>query len=340
MTMPAGQPFYPPNQIIRGGDGRTYMANEAGQLVPVNVTPAQSPGNPAQQQVPNAQHFGQMQQVPQQQAPAPQQQQQQQQALPPDTILRGPAYPPELQGRTVAQAMQIYAAMRASVGQNGGQQQQQQQAAPQQQQAAPQQQGVPTDPRAFFADPAGNTRRLIQEEMQNTLAPMLKPIMQQSAQGAIERARNAFLAANPTGNQYLNDMMPMLQRSTEEQLSNPETWNAVFRYVLGQKVIEAQANPQQPPYNPQQQQAPQWGEAVRQTPQGSFFTESSTPNNGQQQGQFTAGAAQLNSQELMIARQSGLTPEQYAQAKADMLAGKMPGSSPAWQTPQPNGALR
>lgn len=337
MTGPnVGQPFYTPGSIVNDAAGHSYQANAQGQLVPVQVTPMAGPGNPGQPQVQNANQFAQPQASQQgypqvatgnQNPAAPQQPQ----GMSPSTVLRGPGIPAELQGRTFGEALQIYGAMRQQYG-NG---QAQQQAAPaqvqQQQQPQAQQPNAPMDPRKFYENPEGNTRRIVEETIRSTLGPMLQPVMQQSAQSAAQQAQAEFLRANPGAQQHLAEMSPMLARSTPEQLANPQTWDAVYNYILGQKVRQVEANGTGYNPNPQpqaQQPQNQWPERV--TPMGTFFSESSSPSPSALGADPRGGASALTPSEIAMARASGITPEQYATSKADLVAGRMPGFGPAW----------
>lgn len=330
MSVPnVGQPFYTPGSIVNDAAGHSYQANAQGQLVPVQVTPMAGPGNPGQPQIGNQAPAPVYQQQPQAQQPS---QQQQPQGMSPSTVLRGPGIPAELQGRTFGEALQIYGAMRQQYG--NGQVQAQPAQQPQQQQAPAQQNGqqpnTPMDPRKFYENPEGNTRRIVEETIRSTLGPMLQPVMQQSAQSAASQAQAEFLRANPGAQQHLAEMQPMLARSTPEQLANPQTWDAVYNYVLGQKVRQVEANQG---YNPNPQAAPQqpqnqWPERV--TPMGAFFSESSSPSPSALGADPRGGASALTSAELSMARASGMTAEQYALSKADLSAGRMPGFGPQW----------
>jgi hypothetical protein len=327
MSVPnVGQPFYPQGMIVRDAGGNNYQSDGRGNLIPVTIAPAMTPGNPAQPQIQNSLPQPQQQQIPQQQ-------QQQPQTLQPgqitdSTIMQGPGVPAYMQGRTWGQvkAMTEEYVRRQQQGNGNAQpasqaQQQpngQQPQQPQQQQQ--QSQGVPTDPRAFYTNPAENTRRLIQEELA-PLRDMLRPMLQNTAQSAAERARDEFLRQNPGAAAVMGEMGPMLQNLAPEQLANPQTWDAVYNYALGQRVRQIESQ-RAVGYNPQPQPQGQSPMPVRSTPAGDFFTESPSPSPRQLDN--TQMPAQLQPWQHAIAHASGMTDQQYIDAQTAIRNGQMP----------------
>lgn len=338
------QPFYPPNQIVRDAAGRTYMANEQGQLVPVQIQQAPSAGSPSQPQVPNAMPtWNQPQPVaqPQQQWGQPQPQAQMPQTpagMTDATIMQGPGVPQELQGRTWAQVKQLWLAARQQLaGQQPNGQPNGQPPVVQPQQAPNGQPAQPMDARTFYMNPEANTRRIVEETVRSAMEPMLRPLMQNSAHSAAEAARTQFLQANPAAAAYMLQMQPMIERAGLEALSDARTWDAIYNYTLGESLRRTGYNPN-PQGQPQAQQpqAPQWGQPaaqpqpqqwnspapVRSSPNGDFFSESSTPSQG---FQTTAPvAANLTPWQAAIARGAGQSAQEYAQAAAALTRGEFP----------------
>jgi hypothetical protein len=223
----------------------------------------------------------------------------------------------------MGQIKQIYAAMRDRALSAGQPQQPQPQAQPQQLQQPNGQQpnSQPMDARTFYLNPEGNTRRIVEETLRATLEPMLAPIRQGTVQTAVANARDQFLASNPSAMQYMADMTPMLDRMPPEQLANPQTWDSIYNIVLGQKVRASEAQRLAPGYNPNPAPQQQFNAPVRSDMNGTFFTESPTPRPQEMQ---VPVAANLNPWQMNIARQSGITAEQYAQAAQDLAQGRMP----------------
>ena len=344
MTMPfapgqtTGQPAAP--QIVRGADGQLYAQTPQG-LVPVQISAQPSPGSPSQ---PPIQQAPQPQAQPMPQAPITPNQQIGQQPVfnaTPDTIVRGSGFPAWMQGRTVAQVTQMVEAMKDGYirdQQRSGQQIPAGQVAPNgQPQAQPQPNGQPAvpstmDARAFYQDPVKNTRDIVAQAIRDELTPMLRPVLQQSVQTQVQQMQEQFLQSYPDARPFMAAMQPHLSALSPEQLARPETWNTVYRYVLGEAVLARQgADTAARGYNPLPQAPQPFGAPARVTPQGMFFSEGSTPSPASFGQQPSVTAANLSIEELATARAVGMTPEAYASAKADIIANRMP------VMPQPNG---
>lgn len=266
---------------------------QIGQPVPTQfVQPQTQPG----------QQFQPVQPTPQQQGiPA---------GIDPNTVLSGPQFPPELQGVTLGQAVQMYGGMRQLV--LGMQQRQYQQVAPQTQAPAPSQPapGAPAQTPAFdWRNPMPQFQQMIGQMLDERLAP----VTQQSQLNAAAQARQAVAAE--IGTQRFAQIEPhvlrYLQGATPADLANPELWRVATRTAIGELALNGQGQQQQQPNR--QPAGQQYGGAVPfqpgmqnpAPPLQSFFTEQS------QQGAPVQGVT-LTPTQMWFADQMGVPHGVYA----------------------------
>lgn len=266
---------------------------------PVGVQPTQQP---PQQQPQQFQQPVPQQPAPQQVGPAP---------IDPGARLYGPSVPPNLQGRTFAEAMQIYNGMQNVVLQQlHGQAPQQQAPAPQQQAPVPAAPGAPAPAGWDWRNPEASVQRAVGPAIQDAIAPVLaaiSPIVQQSNIAAVSRARDAAAAQiGPAFAQIEQHVIQRLAGADPRALMNPEAWRIAATSVLGEFSLRNQSPlPQQPlqqlpqapgHYQPQAQPMPNLN---------TFYTEQ--PNVGAPQ----QGIVQLTPQQDWAARQMGMSAADY-----------------------------
>jgi hypothetical protein len=298
---------------------------------------------PAPQVFQDQRHFIPQNALPQQQQPAPQQFQQQgqpgqfQQQMPApqgmsdQTILSGPAIPPELQGRSWGEAKQIYSGLRDVVLRSA---QQVPQSALTQQQAplhspAPAQ-GAPNNingqaPLAgngqdFWRNPAEAIDRAIATRLDQALAPVVQRTQLEAAQSAQQIVASEF----PDFAAYAPAVLTSLQQADPRLLGNAELWRTAYFVAKGRAqafsgLNGAGGNPGGQQGQPQQpfvggQQAPQGYFQPQQALPGqqpvpnmnSFFTEQPGRQGPSQQG------VQLNDAQRFAADKMGMTHADYA----------------------------
>lgn len=308
------QPQQPsPSQQIYPNQPQFAPAWQGGQQIQPGQQQQQQPALPWQQQ-----RQQQQPQVPYGTGPAASQQVQFDQ----QGRMFGPGLPQELQGKTMAEAVQLYGMMRQGYIATQAQQRQQQ---PQQPQPTPTQQGQiqaqarPTSP---WTDPEGFFGRIIEEKLSAALAP----VTQATFEDQIGRTRDQIAAAYPIYAQVEPQVLQKLQGLPPETLTNPEAWKLALSAVLGERQLQPQRNGQPQPQQNGQPQLP-WGSPMpiaqlpwqqAQQPQAhqSFFTESPSavmqggyaPGDQPLQGQY-----QLTPQQKEVARRFGMTEQQYLQ---------------------------
>ncbi len=231
----------------------------------------------------------------------PQPQQQAPHAVDANTRLQGPNIPAELQGRTLAEAMQVYNGMRNVVLQSipgPG-------APPVQAPAAPVApvQGQPQQQSFDWRNPEDSFRRVVQGEIQSALAPVLQSTQQQS----IQAARNAAAAQiGPAFVQLESQIMQRLQGADPRALATPQLWITAAESVLGNQLMQfARQQPQNgQPQTMQPQTQPQLQQPAPNL--NGFFTEQPTV------GVAPGGGMQLSAQQQWAAQQMGMDPSTYA----------------------------
>lgn len=258
--------------------------------------------------------------VPQQQPgqqPAQQPAPQQQVGFDPNARISGPGFPPELQGKTVGEAMRYYQVMREDfVSRNRPGQQQQ----PAPQQPAPQPQGGPRNqygqPTTQSGQPALQTNgapqdqqgQPLQQMVQQAVAEALRPVQNVSVGTVYQQVASRF----PDWVQHDSEIQQALVGADPSQLLNPIVWESAYYLVKGRKASQGQQPQQQSyqaPRNEPQPQAPAWqngmpvdsrgqpiqvgGYPQQQQPvnqgypqQQQYFVESPTPQPPAQGGQY------------------------------------------------------
>ena len=329
--MPPGQATFnapvpaQPTQVIQDRGWQGYPVSQLPPLPqpqpqapqpqpqPVFPAPAQSqptgqwqPGMPVQTQHPQpSTQPGQQYQQPGQPPATP--------GVDPNFILQGPAFPPELQGVTLGQAIQMYGSMRGLVMDL----QRRQQAAtpapastPAPQPTAPQAPAPGTQPAQFdWRNPGPSLAAVIGPMLEQALDKRLAPVTEQAALQSAAMARNAI--AQEVGPQRFAQIegavMQYLTGATAADLANPELWRVAVRTALGDQVLRGgnpTANgrpPQIPGATPFQPGTPNPA-----PPLHSFFTEQ--PQAG---GQPVQGVT-LTPQQMWYADQMGVSYGDYA----------------------------
>lgn len=282
-----------------------------------------------QMAAPQAPAAPQQPQVQQPQAPQPQVQQpaapqapQQPQTLDPNVrIQAGQGFPPELVGRTLGEAMNIYGVMRQqfiSTQQPGAQ--------PQTQPGQPQQQPVqprPGMPPANALPTLDNISQVVRAEVKQALGAAVNELQFPSA---VARAAEP-IDSMPFGKspEVHNLMRQSMQGLAPEAFTNPNIWVSAYRMAVGQlaesgRLGQLQAQVQQP-----QQPSVPGGPTMSQLngqqwqPAGSFFTES--PNGGQQ----FQNTQQISADERVVAARFKMTDQQYMDWKSGRPATTLPG---------------
>ena len=194
------------------------------------------------------------------------------------TRLDGPNVPPELRGRTIAEAMSIYNSMatmaqgygRPSTPPAGPQQYQQTQGSapgsqPQVQGTATQQGQQPS----FWQNP----EQRVQEIVGGVIDQRLGPVVQFTHMQAVTGARMAAQQQVPDFAGLEQDIMGLVQNASPDMLANPNTWIGAADVVRGRQMREGRYRPPVPGQGQAQAaQAPQ-GPSSQQLPVGAFFTE-------------------------------------------------------------------
>jgi hypothetical protein len=230
----------------------------------------------------------------------------------PNTVLQGPAFPPELQGVTLGQAITMYGGMRnlvlglqARQAQQVATPQQQPQQHPQQPSPLAGQQGQGQS--AFdWRNPAPGIAAIVGQVLDERLAPM----QQQSAIQAAGTVRATV--AQEIGVQRFAQLEPAVMRylagASPQDLANPDLWRVAIRAAAGEAYLNGQQG------QPQRQPAGQaYGGAVPfqpgmqnpAPPLQSFFTEAP------QAGQPVQGVT-LTPAQMWIADQMGISQADYA----------------------------
>lgn len=255
----------------------------------------------------------------------PQYQQQVPQGVGAQTRLDGPDVPLHYRGRSVGEVVQMLEGMRQFHFQNQQQQQQvQQRPAPQPGQAQ-QVNGQPQDPAAQqpgwdWKKPDESIARVVDQrvkqhtdELFNRLQPMLAPVAANTMMQEAQSARQS--AANQIGHQRYAQLEPaimdFLRGADPQSLTNPATWTAAARYVVGDLAMrgvqvpngQPQSNGHQPGAFPVQQV----GQIHNPSPNlNTFFSEQ--PN----QGAVGPQGLQLDQAQLSMAQAMGIAPSDFA----------------------------
>lgn len=252
-------------------------------------------------------------------------------------IQAGPGVPPELVGRTVGQAFQIYSALATEwirrTPQGGGTQApppapgQPAPAQPNQPGAQPPA-GQPAQGGDFWRDPQGNIARIVREQVQQQLAPVTQATQEQE----VIRARDIAVAGIPDVHQLWPTIVATLQGVDPAGLTDPRIWERAADMARGQLMKTGQYRPVAAPAPngappaPNNQPYTQAGgrpnipggmPGAAVLPQVAFFTESpSTPGAG---GPYNPG---LTAEEANVAQKFGMSPQDYAAWKGGVSRGR------------------
>lgn len=354
MTFPAGAQQFQQQQQPQQ---QPPQQQQPAQQQPHPTVPYGQPGfqQPAQQSAPS-QPFPGWQQPAQQQpqqpwggfstdnlppAPGtqPQQQQQQQQqpqnqppaGINPNQIIQaGPGVPPELVGRTMGQAFQIYTALANDwLGRNGQQTQRQQQQTQQQQQQPPAAQpGQPATQldqasREFWSNPPAAIRAIVGEMLQNS------PATQAAQRDSVAAAARTAAAGVPDFGHLWPEIQTIVAQADPGTLVDPRVWEGAADIARGRLMRAGRYNPQaggQPPapLNPNAGFQAAGGmptvpaQQNPQLPQFAFFTEAPTPpSNG-----YGGNQQQLTPKEMEAAQKFGMSAEEYQAWKGGVQRGR------------------
>lgn len=261
----------------------------------------------------------QFQQQPQQGQPQQQQPSPQQPNLDPNTRLTGAGIPTELQGKTIAEALQIYGGMRNVMLQQTTPRQQ----APAQP-STQQPQGAPTqDPGGWdWRNPQAGIARVVQEQLAPVVAS-LQPVVMQSNLQQVNAARNVVAAQIPNFASIEPQVLERLRGADPQQLMNPDMWRVAAESVVGQMALQGRlpAAPQQTQqqtqrFNPWLQPAQNVQPGQQPMPNlNGFFSEQ--PNSGAP----NAAPQQLTPTQQWAAQQMGMAPDLYAAWAAGVPTG-------------------
>lgn len=300
----------PQPQQQQQGAPQQQFAPQAPQQVPMQWVPPGPQGSPMegsapiypnvpqqyQPALPPMVRFGAQLPLPQAQIP------QQQQFTPPagadlNTRLTGPNIPQELQGRTLAEAMQIYNGMRNVVLETTTRPQQ---PAPASQQPAP----VAGQPAGFdWRNPEASFKRVVE----GVIDERMRPVLQSNQQQSIEQARRtASLEFGQAWTQLEPQIHARLAGASPEALANPAIWKTAAEAVLGADVLRfARQGGRQAPQTGQPMMQPQTMQQPAPNLSG-FYTEQ--PNVGVSPG----GGVQLTPTQAWAAQAMGMDQATYA----------------------------
>ena len=277
---------------------------------------------PPPQPVPPQQYQQPPQQAPQQGQPG---------QLDMNQRLHGPNVPPEIQGKTLGEAMRFYNVMRQDfLERQQGQRQQQPQnqgVAPGQQPGQPQYQGQ--QPQRGYIPPQQQEsqddaiRRVAADAVRSVVAPILQPIQQASSR----TVKQGVAARFHDWGQFDQQIEEMLSGADPSVLMNPGIWETAYYNVKGrafsQPPQQGQQQFQQGAPAPQQFQPQQqpWQTAAPQAqppynPNG-YFVESPTPAAPSPTG---AGPNVAEPHDHIMARKFNMPVEEYRLWKGGNVA--------------------
>lgn len=257
---------------------------------------------------------------------------------PNQVIQPGSGVPPELVGRTVGQAFQIYSALATEwlrrTPQGGGTQA----PPPAPGQPAPAQPGAaPGAPRPtagappagdFWRDPEGSIKRIVAE----SVAQQMAPVTQASQETEIIRARDIALAGIPDAQALWPEMVQALQGVDAAGLMNPQVWQRAADMARGTmmragtyRAPAPAAAPAAPsPASPNgpftaaggRPSIPAGSPGAAVLPQVAFFVEGpSTPQGG-------GAGGSLSAEEADVASKFGMSPQDYQAWKGGVSRGR------------------
>lgn len=254
-----------------------------------------------------------------------------------------------LQGRSPAEIERYVQQLEDTVREQGtaltaAQRQQQQQ--PQGQQRQQQQEGPPQiSEDEFFSNPGESVKKILEYELNRTVKPLNEEIQTLAQRDQAERLRSRYRSRFPDWDHYEGQIELMAQRAgmTLEQVLTSEQVTQVMYYAAKGMTSEEGTQPmsQQPqnqqgnqgaqrsPGSPAQQQPPQGQQ--QQAPQQGVpqHRPSAAPLPNQGQGQQSGPTRELTENERRLAREYGMTAQQFLEwqsMEADaVVSGQTPG---------------
>lgn len=239
-----------------------------------------------------------------------------------------PAYPPELWGKTLGEAMRYYSVMRQDFMVRNAPQQQPQQPPPQapyqrqpvmqphqQPQGFPFQQPAPIQQPNYGGyqapqqpqQPQGFDEGRLGQLVQDAVSQALGPVQQVSAQNVYQQVRSRF----PDWAQYDAEIQMAVSGASPQQLLNPQMWESAYFFVKG-RVLSDPNRQQQPQYAPQGDPFGRPMNGAIQTPPPSVFTESSIPQApGNPGGPGGGNQEAFSPHDIEMARRFGIPVEEY-----------------------------
>ena len=237
-----------------------------------------------------------------------------------------PAYPPELWGKTLGEAMRYYSVMRQDFMVRNAPQQQPQQPPPQapyqrqpvmQPHQQPQQpayqpnyggyQAPQQVPQIQQVQPQGFDPAQMDEIVQRAVSAALGPVQQVTAQSVYQQVRQRF----PDWDQFDAEIQMAVSGASPQQLLNPQMWESAYFFVKGRVLSDPRR--QQPQYVPDARDPfnrPVNG--ATQTPPPSVFTESSIPQApGNPGGPGGGNQEAFSPHDIEMARRFGIPVEEY-----------------------------
>lgn len=321
---PGLQPVMVPQQVLPPQMQQMPFQQQVNPLQepasPLSMIPPRIAGREMQIPLQQVDPRFQQQQVPVQQQvqidPRFQQQAPAQQGIDPNARIQDPRLPQYLQGKSLTEVAQMFEGMRQLHFQNQQQSHQQQPAQPVQGQPQTGQPQAPGQQQAGWdwRNPRASMQQVVQEELKNTLVPLLRPALENAMVSSAANARD--MAAQELGPQRFAQLEPairqFLMNAEPQALTNKDTWLAAARYVVGEQALRPQQQMQPAVMNGQFGAFPaqQVGPVVNPLPNlNGFFTEQ--PN---QAGQGPQGL-QLSQMEMSAASAMGISPAEYAAFK-------------------------
>lgn len=157
-------------------------------------------------------------------------------------------------------------------------------------------------------------RDAVRQEIQQSVGPMLQPMMQQTHATQVAQARQIASSQIPDFASLEGDVMERISNMPPESLQNPEMWIHAADLVRGQRMRTGQQ-----PQAFQQQQVQQQPQAARFVPaqQASYmgFTENPTPPAVDQ-----LGGGSLSQAEVNVAKSMGMSSQEYMMWKGGVTA--------------------
>jgi hypothetical protein len=196
----------------------------------------------------------------------------------------GPGVPPELQGKTVGEAMRYYGIMRQDFITRQQPPAPQQQSAPQGQPQPSQQQGFQSAQPRPQHQPQHDQIDPIRQAVNEALAPIVGPIQQQNLLGTYNSVKGRFA----DWQHYEHEILGSMQGADQSIVTNPASWEAAYYHAKGRRLSQPQQGQQPGQQFQSQQGGPQFSSQNYPVPQqqgwqppqpggGQTFVEGPTP---------------------------------------------------------------